>query len=161
MRRRALLIWIGALTLAGGGDLSAQGITIAPTELPSMTVGAPFSQQLTASGGCAITVDAGPGIVAGCTYTHSVTAGAVPNGLTLTEAGLLSGTPTSPGPYSFTVTANDAAVGASVITPKATGSRAYSGVVAAAVPALSSVALVMGVIVLFFVCATRLKGLPG
>ena len=51
-------------------------------------------------------------------YTFTVTAGSLPVGMTLTPAGLLSGTPTAPGAYSFTITATDTATN--------TGYRPYS-----------------------------------
>jgi hypothetical protein len=56
----------------------------------------PYSQQLTPSG-----------TLSACTY--AVTAGTLPPGITLSAAGLLSGTPTSINTYNFTVTATDAA----------------------------------------------------
>src|SRR5436853_2814315 len=41
-------------------------------------------------------------------YTFAVTAGALPNGITLDgTTGVLSGTPTQTGPFSFTITAKD------------------------------------------------------
>jgi hypothetical protein len=102
---RALATASGPVTLAGGntiGGCSAAGgpcgtITIAPPTLPGGVVATAYSQQITASGGT------GP-------YTFTVVSGAVPAGLTLTPAGLLSGTPTTPvTPTStFTVRATDA-----------------------------------------------------
>jgi hypothetical protein len=102
---RALATAAGPVTLAGGntiGGCSAAGgpcgtITIAPPTLPAGVVATAYSQQITASGGTA-------------PYTFSVVSGAVPAGLTLTAAGLLSGTPTTPvTPTStFTVRATDA-----------------------------------------------------
>src|SRR5205085_9296032 len=62
--------------------------------LPNGTVGVPYSQTITASGGTA-------------PYSFVVTAGAVPNGLTLSSSGVLSGTPTTAGSFGFTVTAID------------------------------------------------------
>lgn len=59
-------------------------ITLSPPTLPNGTVGVPYSQTITASGGTA-------------PYVFSVTAGALPAGLTLTPGGLLSGTPTTAG----------------------------------------------------------------
>ena len=62
--------------------------------LPNAVLGATFSQTLTAAGGLA-------------PYTYAVTAGSLPAGLSLSAAGMLSGTPTSAGASSFTVTATD------------------------------------------------------
>lgn len=70
-------------------------ITLAPASLPGGTVGAAYSQQLTAGGGTGEQE-----------YTFSVSGGALPFGLTLNrDTGLLSGTPTAAGTYRFTITA--------------------------------------------------------
>ena len=84
-------------------------ITIAPATLPGGTQGTPYSQTLTASGG-------------NTPHTFAVTAGSLPPGLTLTSAGLLSGTPTTPGSFPFTVTATEASGGC-------TGSQSYTVVI--------------------------------
>ena len=64
--------------------------------LPQGTVGIAYSQTITASGGT------GP-------YTFSITAGSLPTGLSpITGGGLISGTPTAAGTFTFTVTATDA-----------------------------------------------------
>ena len=81
-------------------------ITVNPATLPNGTPGVPYSQQLTATGG------APP-------HTFAVTAGTLPPGLTLTPAGLLSGTPTTNGSFPFTVTATDSG-------GTCTGARAYT-----------------------------------
>jgi FG-GAP repeat/Putative Ig domain len=67
-------------------------ITVNPATLPAGTVGAAFSQTLTATGGTA-------------PFTFSVSSGALPPGLTLSQAGVISGTPTAAGSFSFTVQA--------------------------------------------------------
>ena len=71
-------------------------ITVSPTSLPAPNVGVAYSQVLTASGGTA-------------PYTFIVISGALPPGLTLSTAGLLTGTPSSAGNFVFTVRATDAA----------------------------------------------------
>ncbi len=70
--------------------------TITPGSLPTNVVGGvPYpTQNFTASGG------SGP-------YTFSA-AGALPPGLVLSPTGVLSGTPTTPGTFGFSVTASDA-----------------------------------------------------
>jgi len=69
-------------------------INVSPTTLPTMTAGTPFSQTLTSTGGVA-------------PYTYSLQSGALPLGLTLTSGGVISGTPTQRGGYSFTVRSTD------------------------------------------------------
>ena len=72
-------------------------IVISPDTLPVAEVGVAYNQTLTATGG-------NPPI------TFSVTAGSLPNGITLSSDGVLSGTPDTEGVYSFEVTANDSGV---------------------------------------------------
>ncbi|MDW8412838.1 MAG: putative Ig domain-containing protein [Acidobacteriota bacterium] len=76
--------------------ISCPTITLSPATLPNGTIAVPYSQTITASGGTA-------------PYTFGVTVGSIPPGLTLNSAtGVLSGTPTATGSYTFTVTATDA-----------------------------------------------------
>ena len=70
-------------------------ITISPATLPNGTVGVPYSQTITGSGGTA-------------PYTFTVTSGALPAGLTLTPAGVVSGTPTANAISTFTIRGTDA-----------------------------------------------------
>lgn len=69
--------------------------TITTTALDALTQGSAFSQALAATGTAPI--------------TWAVTAGTLPAGLTLSAAGVLSGTPTGSGAYSFTATATNGA----------------------------------------------------
>ncbi len=71
-------------------------VAVLPAVLPDAQQGAPYSQGLSATGGVA-------------PYTFSVTAGALPAGVTLSPAGLLAGTPTVTGVFNFTVTATSVA----------------------------------------------------
>ncbi len=89
---------------------AAGTITLSPTTLPNSTVGAAYSQNITATGGT------GP-------YTFAVTAGTLPTGLTLSAAGAISGTPTVAATFNFTVTATDSL--------SATGSQAYTVIISA------------------------------
>ncbi len=90
-------------TATGNGDVrvtitinpSASPITVSPATLPTLTAGTPFSQSLTSSGGLA-------------PYTYTLQSGVLPPGLTLTSGGVLSGTPTQRGGYSFSVRSTDA-----------------------------------------------------
>jgi len=75
--------------------ISAPAITLAPATLPDGTAGSAYAQLLSASGGAA-------------PYAFAVSAGSLPPGLVLAPDGRLSGTPTTPGTFGFTVTASDA-----------------------------------------------------
>jgi hypothetical protein len=87
-------------------------LNVNPTGLAAGTVGTPYNQTFTATGG-----------TSPYTFTKS---GTVPPGLTLTSAGLLSGTPSTTGSYSFTVFASD--------TAGDSGSRAYNLSITASAP---------------------------
>ncbi|HLJ47001.1 MAG TPA: putative Ig domain-containing protein [Bryobacteraceae bacterium] len=89
------------------GDRSASGrfqivvnpppLTVQPAILPTGTVNVAYpSTALSATGGTT-------------PFTWSVTAGALPAGLSLSAAGVISGTPTAAGTFSFTATVTDAA----------------------------------------------------
>lgn len=85
---RAYTLTVGAPTLS-----------LSPASLPAPTVGAAYSQTFTAGGGIA-------------PYTFAVSSGALPAGLSLnTSTGVLSGTPTTAGSYSFTVRVADSSTG--------------------------------------------------
>jgi len=83
---------------------TCNAIVVSPATLPNGVVGTPYNQALSASGGTA-------------PYTFTIIAGALPAGLTLSAAGVISGTPTGGSTSTFTVQASDA-LGCS-------GSRAY------------------------------------
>jgi uncharacterized protein YhjY with autotransporter beta-barrel domain len=70
-------------------------VTVNPATLPSGAFGTAYSQTLS---GTSANGGVGP-------YTFAVTAGALPAGLTLSSAGVLSGTATAAGSYNFTVQA--------------------------------------------------------
>ncbi|NZA27741.1 putative Ig domain-containing protein [Luteimonas sp. SJ-92] len=75
-------------------EAPTSAIVVTPESLPTLTAGTAVSQTLTASGGVA-------------PYNYSVASGALPVGLSLNSSGLLSGTPTQRGVYSFSVQAQD------------------------------------------------------
>lgn len=86
---------------------------LSPATLPDATIGAGYNQALTVFGGTGA-------------ITFSVSQGFLPAGVALNSStGVLSGTPTATGAFSFTITATDT-TGASV-------SRSYSGAVNSAV----------------------------
>ena len=77
-----------------------KAVTISMITLPGGTVGAAYSQTLTATGG------------ASSTYTWAISSGSLPPGLTLNPStGVIGGTPTTAtgSPFSFGVTASDTA----------------------------------------------------
>ncbi len=85
--------------------IAAPTISVASASaiLPGAAPGSPYSQTFTASGGTA-------------PYSYSYT-GTLPVGLTLSAAGVLSGTPTTAGgPYSFTIFATDSSTGSGPYT---------------------------------------------
>ncbi len=88
--------------------VNSAAITVNPSTLPDPVLGSTYNQSVTASGG-------------GGTYTFTVSTGTPPTGLTLSPAGVLSGTPTDSGTFNFTVLATDAF--------GSTGTRAYTLVV--------------------------------
>ena len=100
-------------------------VTVGPASLPSATAGTAYSQTLSASGGTA-------------PYSFVVSAGALPAGLTLSAAGVLSGTPTASGSFNFTATATDS--GGSPTS----GNRAYALVVASPTITLPATTLAGG-----------------
>ncbi|MBI1762033.1 MAG: VCBS repeat-containing protein [Acidobacteria bacterium] len=75
--------------------ITCQLITLNPEALPQASVGQSYSQTFTASGGNA-------------PYTFSQNGGTLPTGLTLTPAGVLSGTPSAVGNFTFAVKVTDA-----------------------------------------------------
>jgi hypothetical protein len=82
-------------TVTQAGAPVCPPITIAPATLGAMTQGTSIGVPLTASGGAA-------------PYSFSISSGSLPAGVTLSAAGVLSGTPTTPGPATFSVHATDA-----------------------------------------------------
>lgn len=81
------------IALSGASYVPMTYTSPAITTLTDGTVGVPFNQTFAVSGGTGT-----------ITYSHSGTLAA---GLTLSSGGVLAGTPTDAGPYSFTVTAAD------------------------------------------------------
>jgi hypothetical protein len=93
------------------GVLACPVITVNPASLPNGSVGAAYNQAVSATGGTA-------------PYTFSVSSGALPTGLLLNPAtGAITGSPTTVGTFSFTITAIDAG--------GCSGSRPYTIVIAA------------------------------
>jgi uncharacterized protein YhjY with autotransporter beta-barrel domain len=85
--------------------INAAPLVVSPASLPVGTTGVAYNQTVTASGGTA-------------PYSFTVISGSLPTGLAMSGGGVISGTPSVAGSYSFTVQATDAAPN--------TGTRAYT-----------------------------------
>ena len=70
-------------------------VTVSNPATSTATINTPFSQSFTASGGV------GP-------YTYSLASGSLPAGLSLSTAGVLSGTPSQGGSFTLVVRGQDA-----------------------------------------------------
>ena len=83
---------------------SSSSLAITTAGLPSGSIGQPYQQLLTSSGGCVTPFSPAP--------VFSITAGALPPGLTLQQPGggafNIAGTPTAPGTANFTLAVKDA-----------------------------------------------------
>ncbi|WP_229797587.1 putative Ig domain-containing protein [Jeongeupia chitinilytica] len=93
--------------------VAAPTLVLSPGTLPNTVQGTAYNQPLSTAGGSA-------------PYSYAVTTGSLPSGLTLSSAGVLSGTPTATGSSTFTITATDAHA--------FTTSRSYSILTNPAVP---------------------------
>ncbi len=89
--------------------IAPPSVSVTPASFPGATIGAFYSQQVTAAGGTAA-------------YGFAITSGALPPGLSLNANGLLSGTPTASGNFSFRITATDSTTGSGPFT----GMRDYT-----------------------------------
>ncbi|WP_395771366.1 putative Ig domain-containing protein [Arenimonas sp.] len=69
-------------------------LTVGPATIAAPEVGMAYSTNLTTTGGT------GP-------YQYTLTGGSLPVGLNMNSAGLITGIPTTPGTYTFTVTSKD------------------------------------------------------
>ncbi|MBF9141101.1 putative Ig domain-containing protein [Hymenobacter properus] len=118
-----------AFTNTASVQFAAPTITVSPATLVGGTRGTSYSQALSASGGTA-------------PYIYAITAGALPTGLTLTAAGLLSGTPAASGSFTFTVTATDA----SAAPGPYSGSRNYTLTIAAPTIVVAPATLLTGTV---------------
>ena len=83
-----------SITIAQGATLTITTASPLPAGVVNKTYQPPSGLQLQATGGTG-------------TYTWTRTGGSLPPGLTLPASGLISGTPSKPGNYTFTVQARD------------------------------------------------------
>ncbi|MDP2052742.1 MAG: ice-binding family protein [Acidobacteriota bacterium] len=118
-----------ATTGGGGSGGTCPVITLAPPTLPNATSGVAYSQTITA----------GNGLAADTTYTYRlVGSGALPPGLSLSSAGVISGMPLASGTggvYNFEVRATNPS--------SCSGVAAYTMMTLTAVPTLPQVFTVM------------------
>lgn len=84
---------------------SGPSISLSPSSLPGEYINRSYNQTVSASGGSA-------------PYTYTHTAGTLPNGLSLSSGGSITGTTSATGTFTFTITATDAS--------GYTGSQSYS-----------------------------------
>lgn len=78
--------------------VSAPTLATSPASLTAATAGTAYTQTLVTSGGAA-------------PYGYQVQGGSLPTGMTLSAAGVLAGTPTAAGTYTFSVRATDSSTG--------------------------------------------------
>jgi len=93
---------VRAYTLA----MAAPTLSLAPASLPNGIGSTPYTASFSASGGTA-------------PYTFALSAGALPSGLSLNAAGVLSGTPSAVGSFTFSVRVTDSTGG----TPATAGNN--------------------------------------
>ena len=98
-----------AVTLTVNGS----AITVTPTAVAGGTRGVVYSQSVSATGGVA-------------PYSYAIASGSLPAGLTLSPQGVIAGTPTAIGTFTFDVRATDSATGAGPYAGVATVSLTVS-----------------------------------
>jgi hypothetical protein len=113
-------------------------ISITPAALPPGSVGQAYSQQLTGSGGTA-------------PYTFTLISGALPGGVTLSSAGLLSGVPAAgtAGTYDITIRVTDSNGCARDVT--------FALLIVAAVPVMPPAMFVALALLLFLIAGIALR----
>jgi large repetitive protein len=79
----------------------APGLSILQNSVPGGTIGQPYSQQLSAESIASLS----PRSASPASATWSIDSGSLPPGVNFSSSGLLSGTPTSEGSYTFVVRA--------------------------------------------------------
>jgi hypothetical protein len=84
--------WTVTVTI---GTPTYPAVIVGPTSAPNGTIGTAYSLQFSASGG-----DGGP-------YSYNISQGILPDGINDYNTGLISGTPTESGSFTFTETAED------------------------------------------------------
>ncbi|MGO9230706.1 MAG: putative Ig domain-containing protein [Bryobacteraceae bacterium] len=114
--KRSILLTI--CLLLSGLALWGQNPVIAPTSLPNGIVGTGYSQTLTASSGYGVG-----------TYGFAPYSGTLPYGIALSAGGVLSGTPTAVGTFTFTVQVTSEEVNSAFYVPPLTGTQSFTVVI--------------------------------
>lgn len=96
MRLLSILLLTVLLFGCAAQNTPPTSLTITTANLPAARIKEVYAEQLTAVGGVA-------------PYTWSVVSGSLPAGVTISPAGVLSGIPTVPGAFNFTVQVIDSA----------------------------------------------------
>jgi large repetitive protein len=109
--------------------VGSPALALDPATLGNGTVGATYSETVSASGGTA-------------PYSYAVTSGALPAGLSLdTASGAISGTPTAGGSFNFTIAATDSSTG---VGAPYVAARSYALTIDAATIAMTPASLPAG-----------------
>ncbi len=105
-----LVVGVGGSSVANSGDkftFTSGQLTIVSSSFPGATVGTSYTANLIVTGGIT-------------PYTWTIASGSLPAGLALSSGGVISGTPTSAGTSSFTVSVSDSS------TPPLVATKALS-----------------------------------
>ncbi len=118
------------VTISGpAGQSPTSPLAISGGSLPQAVTGTPYAGALSATGGSPA-------------YTWSISTGALPPGLRLAAGGIISGTPTASGSYSFGVSAIDSSspveTAAANMTLSVTSAAAPLSITSAALPSATS-----------------------
>ena len=106
-------------------NISPPPLTITSSSLPAGTVGAAYSQALAATGGTP-------------PYTWQLTGGSLPGGVTLASSGIISGTPSAAGSFTFQVTVRD--------SQQASATGSFTVTITAAAFAITTSSLPAGIV---------------
>ena len=116
------------ITATNGTRSSTATVSYTVTPAAALTASYPTPQTFTAGTAIATQSPTLTNATPGVTTTYAVTTGSLPAGLTLNADGTLTGTPTTPGVYAFTITATNG-------TRTATANVSYTVTPAAALTA--------------------------
>jgi len=97
MRRTRIVLFVALIALVVVPTALALRFTDDSYNMPTGTVGQPYSKQFAGAGGC------GPALP----YQYNLISSSVPPGLSMSTSGLISGTPTQAGSWSFWVNLSD------------------------------------------------------